>query len=69
MELLMATLTLTLDDGDAGQLAEVAAGRSMTPEALVERWVRERLVHERERAAGGGKDMSPRSRREREDTG
>ena len=61
----MPTVTITLSDDESAQLAEAAAGRETTPEALVQRWVRERLVHERERAAGGGKAMSPRARRER----
>lgn len=65
----MAALTIDLDDDEAQQLTESAAGRGMTPAALVQRWVRERLVHERERAAGGGKDMSPRARREPERQG
>ena len=60
---MMATLTIDLSDDEATQLAQVAAGREMTAAALVQRWVRERLVHERERAAGGGKPMSPRARR------
>ena len=62
----MATLSIELDDDDFRQLQEAAAGRDMTAAALVQRWVRERLVHERERAAGGGRPMSPRARRERE---
>ena len=65
----MATITIELNDEEARQLAEAAAGREMTPEALVQRWVRERLVHERERAAGGGRAMSPRARRAQEQQG
>jgi predicted transcriptional regulator len=59
----MASFTIELSDDEARQLAEVAAQRETTPEALASRWLRERLVHERERAAGGGKPMSPRARR------
>jgi predicted transcriptional regulator len=59
----MATFTIELSDDEARQLAEAAARRETTPEALASRWLRERLVHERERAAGGGKPMSPRARR------
>ena len=59
----MSTITIELTDEEAAALAEAAAGREMTPAALVQRWVRERLVHERERAAGGGRPMSPRARR------
>ena len=59
----MPTLSIDLTDDEAAQLADIAAGRETTPAALVQRWVRERLVHERERAAGGGKAMSPRARR------
>jgi hypothetical protein len=62
----MATIEIDLTDDEARQLAEAAAGRGLTPAALVKRWVVERLVHERERAAGGGKAMSPRARRERD---
>jgi hypothetical protein len=65
----MPAITFDLSDEDQRQLAESARGRDMTPEQLVQRWVRERLVHERERAAGGGRDMSPRSRRERDPNG
>ncbi|HLI29136.1 MAG TPA: hypothetical protein VKZ60_18870 [Chloroflexota bacterium] len=62
----MATLTIELADDEVCQLAEAAARRETTPEALASRWLRERLVHERERAAGGGKPMSPRARRAHE---
>ena len=62
----MRAVTIALSDDEHRQLGESAAGRDTSPEALVQRWVRERLVHERERAAGGGRDMSPRARRERE---
>jgi hypothetical protein len=64
----MATVSVTLSDDDLRLLAEAAAGRETTAEELAGRWLRERLVHERERAAGGGRPMSPRARRER-DTG
>jgi predicted transcriptional regulator len=59
----MPAITFDLSDDEQRQLAELARGRDMTPEQLVQRWVRERLAHERERAAGGGRDMSPRARR------
>lgn len=59
----MPTLQIELSDADAQQLAQSAEGRGTSPEALVQRWVRERLVHERERASGGGRPMSPRARR------
>ena len=62
----MPTITIELSDDEHRQLGDAAAGRGATADALVQRWVRERLVHERERAAGGGRDMSPRARRERE---
>ena len=62
----MATITFDVTDDEAQQLAEVAAQRGMTAAALIRRWVQERLVHERERAAGGGKALSPRARREQE---
>jgi hypothetical protein len=60
----MATITLDVTGDEAQQIAEVAAQRGMTAAALVKRWVQERLVHERERAAGGGQALSPRARRE-----
>jgi len=62
----MATIQIELSDDDAQQLATVASGRETTAAALAARWVQERLVHERERAAGGGRPMSPRARREQE---
>jgi hypothetical protein len=62
----MATIEIDLTDDEARQLAEAAAGRELTAAALVKRWVVERLVHERERAAGGGKAMSPRARHEQD---
>src|SRR5947209_3477302 len=60
----MPTITIELSDDDARQLAAAAEGRGQTATGLAQRWVQERLVHERERAAGGGKPMSPRARRE-----
>ncbi len=62
----MPSFTVELSEEEGRQLQESAQGRGMEPAALIQRWVRERLVHERERAAGGGRDMSPRARRERE---
>ena len=62
----MATVAIDLASDETQQLVAAAAQRGMTPAALVQRWVQERLVHERERAAGGGKAMSPRARREPE---
>jgi hypothetical protein len=62
----MATVSVDLSDDEFRQLEEAAQSRGVEPAALIERWVRERLVHERERAAGGGRPMSPRARRERE---
>jgi len=59
----MATLTVTLSEDEVRQLAQAATGRATTPEALATRWIRERLVHERERAEGGGEAKSPRARR------
>ena len=59
----MATVPLQLRDDEAEQLRALALGRETTAELLAARWVRERLVHECERAAGGGKPMSPRARR------
>jgi hypothetical protein len=62
----MATIAIDVTDDEARQLAEVAAQRGMTAATLIRRWVQERLVHERERAAGGGKALSPRARRAQE---
>jgi hypothetical protein len=59
----MATVSIELSEAEAEQLTELATGRETTADMLASRWVRERLVHERERAAGGGKPMSPRARR------
>ncbi|MCX6020399.1 MAG: hypothetical protein NTZ05_01465 [Chloroflexi bacterium] len=61
----MPSFSVELTEEDAQQLAALAAGREMEPAALLQRWARERLAHERERAEGGGRDMSPRARRER----
>lgn len=60
-------LSIELSDESRQALAGLATARGVTPEALVERWVRERLAHEAERAAGGGRAMSPRSRREEDE--
>lgn len=65
----MASYTIELTDDEARQLDASASGRGMATEALIERWLRERLAHERERAAGGGKAMSPRARREQDQAG
>jgi len=59
----MPSLTLELTEEEHAQLEEAARSRETTAAALVSRWIRERLVHERERASGGGKDMSPRAKR------
>jgi hypothetical protein len=63
----MGTLTVTLTDDEGRQLPQAASGRATTPEALATRWIRERLVHERERADGGGEAKSPRGRRRQPD--
>lgn len=65
----MAAFDLSLSEQESQQLAALATERQLTPEALVSRWVRERLAHERERAAGGGEARSPRARRESESQG
>jgi hypothetical protein len=62
----MATVQIQLSDDQLTQLAASAQQHETTPEALVARWVQERLVHERERAEGGGRPMSPRARRDQE---
>ncbi len=64
----MAMLGLNLSEAERQQLTASAAERQLTPDALVSRWVRERLAHERERAAGGGEARSPRAQRARDST-
>jgi hypothetical protein len=63
----MATIEIELSDGELAQLRDVAREREMTEGALAQRWIRERLVHEQERAAGGGRPMSPRAQREEQE--
>lgn len=60
----MPSVTIELNEDEYRQLSETAAAQDVTPDELVRRWVRQRLVHERERAAGGGRPMSPRARRQ-----
>lgn len=60
----MATADLSLHDDEIEQLVATAAARQLSLDALVTRWVRERLAHERERMAGGGEARSPRARRD-----
>ncbi len=62
----MPSITIELNDDEYRQLTETAAAQDVTADELVRRWVRQRLVHERERAAGGGRQMSPRARRRAE---
>ena len=61
----MPSFIIDLSDDEAQQLADMAVLERTTPEALVQQWVRQRLVHERERATGNARPMSPRSRRTR----
>jgi hypothetical protein len=63
----MTSIELDINEAEAEQLAAAAAQRELTSAALVSRWVRERLAHERERAAGGGEPRSPRARREQQE--
>jgi predicted transcriptional regulator len=60
----MPRITIDLSEDEGRRLDEVARMRDIEPASLLQRWIRERLVHEQERAAGGGKDLSPRARRE-----
>jgi hypothetical protein len=53
----MSILRLDLDEQDNRELREAAQRVGLTPEALARRWIEERLLHERERAAGGGRDV------------
>jgi hypothetical protein len=65
----MAKIEVELTDSEVAQLEDAANGRGTTRGDLAARWIRERLVHERERAAGGGRPMSPRARREEQSHG
>lgn len=65
----MPTIVIELNEEEYQQLTEIAAALETTADELVRRWVRQRLVHERERAAGGGRPMSPRARRQAENKG
>jgi hypothetical protein len=56
----MATIQVELGESDSRELGEVAAGRGLSPAQLAQRWIEERLLHERERAAGGGRPAQPR---------
>jgi len=57
----MAVLTIELGEGDLRDLDAAAAAGGVTRAALAQRWIEERLLHERERAAGGGRSASPRT--------
>ena len=59
----MAKIELEITDSEVAQLQDAANSHETTPVELAARWIRERLVHERERATGGGRPMSPRARR------
>jgi hypothetical protein len=65
----MARIEIELNDAEAAQLQDAARGRDTTAAELGARWIRERLVHERERAEGGGRPMSPRAQREEQGRG
>ena len=56
----MTPIAIELGDEDTRQLDEQAAQRGMTRAALATRWVEERLLHERERAARSGAPPAPR---------
>jgi len=60
----MMTVQFDLSDEEGEQLSQAAARRNLMLSEIAQRWIRERLVHEQERAQGGGRPMSPRSRRE-----
>jgi hypothetical protein len=60
----VATIEIECSEDELALLAQAATARGLTAPALAQRWIRERLVHERERAEGGGRPMSPRARRE-----
>jgi hypothetical protein len=52
-------LTIPLDAATFAALRRAAAERELEPAALVERWVRERLAHEAERAKGRARPQRP----------
>jgi len=60
----MPAVVIELNEEEYRQLTETATALETTADELVRRWVRQRLVHERERAGGGGRPMSPRARRQ-----
>jgi hypothetical protein len=60
----MMTVQFELSDDEGEQLSKAAARRDLMLSELAQRWIRERLVHDQERASGGGRPMSPRARRE-----
>ncbi len=53
------TLAIRLDDKSYAALEQSARGRDLQPAELVERWVRERLAHEAERALGRERSQRP----------
>ena len=58
----MTTISIQLTEAEAAELRSVAIERGTTMEQLATEWLGERLLHERERAAGRAKPMSPRGR-------
>ena len=62
----MPAIQIEISNEDLEELTATARERETTPDALAARWLQERLLHERERAAGGGRPMSPRARREQD---
>jgi hypothetical protein len=55
-------MQLQLTETEAAELQALAQGRRTTVEQLASEWLGERLLHERERAAGRAWPMSPRAR-------
>jgi len=53
------TLRIALDQPTFDELVQTAGDRGMQPHELVERWIRERLAHERERRIGRERPQRP----------
>jgi hypothetical protein len=56
----VAKIEIELGETDTQQLDAEVASRGTTRAALAQRWVEERLLHERDRAAGRAKPAAPR---------
>jgi hypothetical protein len=55
----MATIEIELSEDEMTQFNGAAAERKLSPAALGQRWIGERLIHELEKETGGGRPVSP----------